>query len=311
MHQVRQGLHPELDPHSAPQNPHKRASPRVQPRLPRCLWSIPEKLCVRQGVVNKPFPPSVSKITLETCAHGGEKRQPQQIIKVTLKDPCSYISSVLPLHSLWACNPSTQPLRGKASHMENPHDTSVQDESTHHGKTSSFSVMRIPFKVLLAQKTTVQNWKIKIGPVKTILRFKAACCKQTPLGQHLAITYFSKRGTVETKTALGHAAQTSSRDDKLYMWSLVACQSYRNLGLCWSISNQRFLALPERGYVHQSTVPKDCNKCRWLYPHHWDKSYWNGNNDSKPFSPFSKSLKHYGTPKCISPQASTWLYTVF
>lgn len=92
-----------------------------------------------------------------------------------------------------------------------------------------------------------------------------------------------------------------------YIRSLVACQSYRNLGLCWSVSNQRFLALPERGYVHQSTVPKDCNKCRWFYPHRWDKFYWNGNNDSKPFSPFSKSRKHYRTPKCISPQVSTWL----
>lgn len=73
------------------------------------------------------------------------------------------------------------------------------------------------------------------------------------------------------------------------------------------MSNQRFLALPERGYVHQSTVPKDRNKCRWFYPHRWDKSSWNGNNDSKPFSPCLKSRKHCRTPKCISPQVSAWL----
>lgn len=31
-----------------------------------------------------------------------------------------------------------------------------------------------------------------------------------------------------------------------YIWTLVAYQSYRNLGLCWLVSNQRFLSLHER-----------------------------------------------------------------
>ena len=101
---------PGARPHSASQNPHQRASLRVQPRLPRCFPSIPEKLCVKREFVNKPFPLFVSKIISEMCAHGGEKKQPQQVKKkITLMDPYSYISSVLPLPSLWAYNSSTAP----------------------------------------------------------------------------------------------------------------------------------------------------------------------------------------------------------
>lgn len=99
-----------------------------------------------------------------------------------------------------------------------------------------------------------------------------------------------------TKTTLGHAAGASYISRKLCIWSLVACQSYRNLGLCWSESNQRVLSLSERAYAPVCSS-KDCNKYGWACPHEWDQSYWNSNN-SGCFSSSSTSLEHSSTPRC-------------
>lgn len=104
------------------------------------------------------------------------------------------------------------------------------------------------------------------------------------------------RETVNTKTALGHAAQASYRSRKLYIWSLVACQSYRNLELCWSESNQRFLSLWKRGYMHHFVVLrtiKDMGGSAIIgMVSATEKA------TIQDFSPSSTSLKHSSSPKC-------------
>lgn len=92
---------------------------------------------------------------------------------------------------------------------------------------------------------------IKTGSVYIQLKLRSHLLPTDPTWT----TYISQwRETVNTKTTLGHAAQASYISRKLYIWSLVACQSYRNLELCWSESNQRFLSLWKRGYMHHFVV---------------------------------------------------------
>lgn len=139
----------------------------------------------------------------------------------------------------------------------------------------------------------VMGIQIKTGSVYIQLKLRSHLLPTNPTWT----TYISQwRETVNTKTTLGHAAQASYISRKLYIWSLVACQSYRNLGLCWSESNQRwFLSLWKRGYMHHFVVLRTVKG--WLCHHQRGQCYWNSNN-SRLFSPSSTSLKHSSTPQC-------------
>lgn len=98
----------------------------------------------------------------------------------------------------------------------------------------------------------VMGIRIKTSSVYVQLKLRSHLLPTNPTWT----TYISQwRETVNTKTTLGHAAQASYISRKLYIWSLVACQSYRNLGLWWSESNQRwFLSLWKRGCMHHFVV---------------------------------------------------------
>lgn len=139
----------------------------------------------------------------------------------------------------------------------------------------------------------VMGIRIKTGSVNIHLKWRSHLLPTNPTWT----TYISQwRETVNTKTTLGHAAQASYISRKLYIWSLVACQSYRNLGLCWWESNQRwFLSLWKRGYMHHFVVLRTVKG--WLCHHQRGQCYWNSNN-SRLFSPSSTSLKHSSTPQC-------------
>lgn len=139
----------------------------------------------------------------------------------------------------------------------------------------------------------VMGIRIKTGSVYIQLKLRSHFLPTNPTWT----TYVSQwRETVNTKTTLGHAAQASDISRKLYIWSLVTCQSYRNLGLCWSESNQRFLSLKERVCAPLCSS-KDYKRYGWLCHHQRGQCYWNSNN-SRLFSPSSTSLKHSSTPKC-------------
>lgn len=120
------------------------------------------------------------------------------------------------------------------------------------------------------------------------LKLRITCCKQACISQW--------REIVNTKTTLGHAAQARYISRRLYIRSLVACQSYRNLGLCWSESNQRFLSLSERGHMYQFVVPRTVTNMESpaLIS---EISPTCGNSNSRCFSSSSTSLKHSSTPK--------------
>lgn len=143
-----------------------------------------------------------------------------------------------------------------------------------------------------------------------VLRLKLLAANKPCLANILLYLVSHKRGTIKTKTTLGPAAQTSYIYDKLYIWSLVAYQRYRNLGLCWSVSNQRFLSLPEReGMCTSLQFQRTATNVDGFILIIERNSTEMATMIQKHFSPFwKKSLKHYRTPTCISLQVSTWLY---
>lgn len=139
----------------------------------------------------------------------------------------------------------------------------------------------------------VMGIRIKTGSVYIQVKLRSHLLPTNPTWT----TYISQwRETVNTKTTLGHAAQASYISRKLYIWSLVACQSYRNLGLFWSESNQRFLSLKERVYAPLCSS-KDFKRYGWLCHHRRGQCYRNSKN-SRVFSPSSASLKHSSVPQC-------------
>lgn len=81
---------------------------------------------------------------------------------------------------------------------------------------------------------------------------KATYCKHALFGQPV----FLNEEKQSVQTTLGYAAQASYISRKLCIWSLVACQSYRTLELCWSESNQRCLSLSEKECMCQFLVPR-------------------------------------------------------
>lgn len=88
------------------------------------------------------------------------------------------------------------------------------------------------FKALLDSRQPQHNSsKIKIGSTNMIRRLGCYLLQTSPTLANILLIP-QKRRTVKTKTTLGHAAQASYIYSMLYIWSLVAYQSCRNLGLC-------------------------------------------------------------------------------
>lgn len=145
VHQVRQGLHPKLHAHSASQNPHARESLRVQPGLPRCFWSLPEELCVKEPLSTSRFPLLLLKL-FQRWVPTEEGKKKKTSLNRLQKQEKSHLR-ILPVRSAVFCLclvcgqvilPSPQPLQGEAGHVNSPRAVSTQDRRAPVGKHQAF-----------------------------------------------------------------------------------------------------------------------------------------------------------------------------
>lgn len=150
------------------------------------------------------------------------------------------------------------------------------------------------------------------------VKMKPARLTQALLGQpYLAEPYFSKKAQFKQKR---HWDMLLKLVIYIYMViyiyiymvsyirSLVAYQSYRNLGLCSSVSNQRFLSLLEReGTCTSLQFQRKATHVDGsvLTPERNSTESGNSNSKTRLSLPLVKPRKHHGTPRCISPQGST------
>lgn len=142
------------------------------------------------------------------------------------------------------------------------------------------------------------------------VKMKPARLTQALLGQlYLAEPYFSKKAQFKQKR---HWDMLLKLVIYIYMvsyiQSLVAYQSYRNLGLCSSVSNQRFLSLLEReGTCTSLQFQRKATHVDGsvLTPERNSTESGNSNSKTRLSLPLVKPRKHHGTPRCISPQGST------
>lgn len=147
--------------------------------------------------------------------------------------------------------------------------------------------MRVPLSTLGLSTTTPYNWKTEIVSVKITLMSKTCLAHANPTWPASCWTLLLKKEGQFEQTTWRPAAQTNYIDMVSSDQVLVAYQSCRNLGLRSSVSNQRFPSLPER---ESPRAPGSGSKGSWFCPPHWERACWNGNCDSKLFSPFVRSL---------------------
>lgn len=141
-------------------------------------------------------------------------------------DPSSDISSVLPLSGLRVCDCSK--LTTWITHMLFPHQIKA-----HRQANVRLFRNEDTFQALSDSPQPHMGLKGEDRLCEDDTEVKNLFAANKPYLANILLNLISqKRGTVHTKTTLGHAARTSSIYGKVCTRALGAYQSYRDLGPC-------------------------------------------------------------------------------